>query len=30
MVTHDPNAAAWADRTIRFADGLVVDVEETR
>jgi putative ABC transport system ATP-binding protein len=25
MVTHDPSAAAWADRVVFFADGRVVD-----
>jgi putative ABC transport system ATP-binding protein len=25
MVTHDPNAAAYADRVVFLADGLIVD-----
>ena len=25
MVTHDPNAAGWADRVVFLADGRIVD-----
>lgn len=30
MVTHDARSASFADRTIRLADGLVVEVEDGR
>ena len=29
MVTHDPNAAAWADSALFLADGRIVDRLDT-